>query len=57
MKINELWFLNGKDIDNKIVLQHLDFRDNRKYFNSDGRSYRVTRTAEHGMQESPNDLF
>lgn len=45
MKIMEFYFLNGKDIDNKMVLQHLDFRENGLLPNPDGRSYRVTRTA------------
>lgn len=34
-----------KGIDNKMVLQHLDFRENGILPNPDGRSYRVTRTA------------
>lgn len=43
--IYELWFLNGKDIDNNMVLQHRELCKNGKLLNPDGRSYRVTRTA------------
>jgi hypothetical protein len=37
--------LNGKDIDNNMVLQQRELCKNGKLLNPDGRSYRVTRTA------------
>jgi hypothetical protein len=43
--------LNGKDIDNYMVLQHRELCKNEKLLNPDGRSYRVTRTAGIGYRK------